>query len=157
MCHVWLILSNRDLPSAAPQLFGKKQDQVVIHRADRFILDTLPAPVPDAGPVRNITAPDIHPLRRAVAAAYADTKADRIRIPGRGLLRGLGKSMTFFIETVIEFAVRVVMCFVLTAALASYTGLMWAWYFGSPCGFLMCLALFLRERKKLLGNQAAGE
>ncbi len=66
-----------------------------------------------------------------------------------GLLRGLGKSMTFFVETVIEFAVRVAMCFVLTKALASYTGLMWAWYFGSPCGFLMCLGLFLRERKRL--------
>ena len=71
-----------------------------------------------------------------------------------GLLRGLGKSMTFFVETVIEFAVRVVMCFVLTSALASYTGLMWAWYFGSPCGFLMCMLLFLRERKRLLGNRA---
>ena len=67
-----------------------------------------------------------------------------------GLLRGVGKSMTFFVETVIEFAVRVAMCFVLTKALASYTGLMWAWYFGSPCGFLMCLGLYLRERKRLL-------
>ncbi len=71
-------------------------------------------------------------------------------ITSGGLLRGLGKSMTFFVETVIEFAVRVSMCFVLTKALASYTGLMWAWYFGSPCGFLMCVGLFLRERKKLL-------
>ena len=66
-----------------------------------------------------------------------------------GLLRGMGKSMTFFIETVIEFAVRVVMCFVLTSALASYTGLMWAWYFGSPSGFIMCVLLFLRQRKQL--------
>ena len=69
-----------------------------------------------------------------------------------GLLRGVGKSMTFFVETVIEFIVRVVMCFVLTKALSSYTGLMWAWYFGSPCGFLMCMALFLRERKRLLAR-----
>lgn len=66
-----------------------------------------------------------------------------------GLLRGVGKSMTFFIETLIEFAVRVGMCFVLTKALASYTGLMWAWYFGSPCGFLMCLGLTLRELRSL--------
>lgn len=66
-----------------------------------------------------------------------------------GLLRGIGKSMTFFIETIIEFAVRVVMCFVLTAALSSYTGLMWAWYFGSPCGFLMCTFLYLRTKKNL--------
>lgn len=62
-----------------------------------------------------------------------------------GLLRGVGKSATFFLETLIEFAVRVIMCFVLTKALASYTGLMWAWYFGSPCGFLLCLFLYRRE------------
>ncbi len=67
-----------------------------------------------------------------------------------GLLRGVGKSMTFFVETVIEFAVRVGMCFVLTKALSSYTGLMWAWYFGSPCGFLMCLGLYFREMRQLL-------
>ena len=66
-----------------------------------------------------------------------------------GLLRGVGKSMTFFIETIIEFAVRVSMCFVLTHTLSSYTGLMWAWYFGSPCGFLMCLALYFREKRLL--------
>lgn len=70
-----------------------------------------------------------------------------------GLLRGVGKSMTFFIETIIEFAVRVSMCFVLTSALASYTGLMWAWYFGSPCGFVLCVILFLRERKRLLSSR----
>ncbi len=66
-----------------------------------------------------------------------------------GLLRGVGKSMTFFVETLIEFAVRVSMCFVLTKALSSYTGLMWAWYFGSPCGFLMCLGLYFREMRIL--------
>jgi len=67
-----------------------------------------------------------------------------------GLLRGLGKSMTFFIETVIEFAVRVTMCFVLTGVLSSYTGLMWAWYFGSPCGFAMCMYLYFRTRNTIL-------
>lgn len=66
-----------------------------------------------------------------------------------GLLRGVGKSMTFFVETIAEFAVRVSMCFVLTSVLSSYKGLMWAWYFGSPCGFVLCLILFLRERKRL--------
>ena len=65
-----------------------------------------------------------------------------------GLLRGMGHSMTFFIETVIEFAVRVSMCFVLTSALASYTGLMWAWYFGSSCGFIMCMYLYFRTRNR---------
>ncbi len=69
-----------------------------------------------------------------------------------GLLRGIGKSMTFFIETLIEFAVRVIMCFVLTSALNSYTGLMWAWYFGSPCGFLMCVGLYIYTKKRLLSH-----
>ena len=69
-----------------------------------------------------------------------------------GLLRGVGKSMTFFVETIAEFAVRVSMCFVLTSVLSNYTGLMWAWYFGSPFGFVLCLLLFLRERKHLLSN-----
>lgn len=71
-----------------------------------------------------------------------------------GLLRGVGKSMTFFVETLIEFAVRVCMCFVLTGVLASYTGLMWAWYFGSPCGFAMCVFLFRRESKQLAALEA---
>lgn len=74
-----------------------------------------------------------------------------------GLLRGVGKSMTFFIETVIEFIVRVSMCFVLTLAMNSYTGLMWAWYFGSPCGFVMCLALYLREKRRLLSADRLSE
>ena len=74
-----------------------------------------------------------------------------------GLLRGVGKSMTFFVETLLEFAVRVSMCFVLTNALGSYTGLMWAWYFGSPCGFVLCMLLYLREKKRLLAPGLEGE
>lgn len=69
-----------------------------------------------------------------------------------GLLRGLGRSMTFFVETLAEFTVRVVMCFVLTAALNSYTGLMWAWYFGSSVGFILCVLLYLRQRNTLLAD-----
>ena len=64
-----------------------------------------------------------------------------------GLLRGTGKSFTFFVETVAEFIVRVTMCFVLTDMLASYTGLMWAWYFGSTVGFILCLILSIRVFK----------
>lgn len=67
-----------------------------------------------------------------------------------GLLRGLGKSLTFFIETLAEFIVRVAMCFVLVDVLKSYTGLMWAWYFGSSSGFIMCLALTVRQYKTVL-------
>ncbi len=67
-----------------------------------------------------------------------------------GLLRGLGKSMTFFVETLAEFAVRVIMCFVLVKVLSSYTGLMWAWYFGSSTGFIMCVALTVRQYRTIL-------
>jgi putative MATE family efflux protein len=72
-----------------------------------------------------------------------------------GLLRGLGKSMTFFVETLAEFAVRVAMCFVLTKALASYTGLMWAWYFGSSTGFIMCVLLTIRQFRTVLKEPAS--
>lgn len=65
-----------------------------------------------------------------------------------GLLRGLGHSMTFFLETLAEFAVRVTMCFVLVKLLESYTGVMWAWYFGSTVGCLLCLLLYRRVMKK---------
>lgn len=65
-----------------------------------------------------------------------------------GLLRGLGHSMTFFLETLAEFVVRVVMCFVLVDLLSSYTGVMWAWYFGSSVGCLLCLLLNRRVMKK---------
>ena len=72
-----------------------------------------------------------------------------------GLLRGVGRSTTFFIETVLEFVVRIVMCFVLTKSLNSYTGLFWAWYFGSSSGFLMCSALaFHTFRKRLTPPQS---
>lgn len=74
-----------------------------------------------------------------------------------GLLRGVGRSMTFFVETVIEFVVRVCMCFVLTKALDSYTGLMWAWYFGSPCGFVMCLGLYRQQMRRLLPDKRPGK
>lgn len=67
-----------------------------------------------------------------------------------GLLRGTDRSTAFFVETMLEFAVRVTMCFVLTKALASYTGLMWAWYFGSSCGFILCLALTIHTFKTRL-------
>ena len=65
-----------------------------------------------------------------------------------GLLRGVGRSTAFFIETILEFLVRIIMCFVLTKALASYTGLMWAWYFGSSSGFLMCVGLTVHTYRK---------
>ena len=81
-------------------------------------------------------------------------------ITAGGLMRGVGRSVTFFIETILEFTVRIVMCFVLTKALDSYTGLFWAWYFGSSSGFLMCLGLsihtFRRLPREALGSGMEG-
>ena len=61
-----------------------------------------------------------------------------------GLFRGVGKIMWFFLVTVWDFTVRVVMCFVLTKALDSYTGLFWAWYFGSVADVIPCFILYKR-------------
>lgn len=75
-------------------------------------------------------------------------------ITAGGLMRGVGRSVTFFIETILEFTVRIVMCFVLTKALDSYTGLFWAWYFGSSSGFLMCLGLSIHTFRRRLPREA---
>lgn len=72
-----------------------------------------------------------------------------------GLLRGTDRSVAFFIETILEFAVRIAMCFILTKAWSSYTGMMWAWYFGSSCGFVMCLALSLHTFRTRVGARVA--
>lgn len=65
-----------------------------------------------------------------------------------GLLRGMGHSMTFFLETLAEFVVRVSMCFVLVELLDSYTGVMWAWYFGSTVGCVLCILLCRKVMKR---------
>ncbi len=70
-------------------------------------------------------------------------------IIGGGLMRGVGRSTIFFVETIAEFAVRIVMCFVLTQALASYTGLFWGWYFGSSTGFILCTILSIYYLRRL--------
>lgn len=69
-----------------------------------------------------------------------------------GFLRGMGHTMTFFLETASEFTVRVVMCYVLAAAMGSYLGVLWAWYFGSSFGFLICVFLFFRVKKRELAD-----
>ncbi len=61
-----------------------------------------------------------------------------------GLFRGVGRIMSFFLVTVWDFTVRVVMCFVLTRVLNSYTGLFWAWYFGSVADVIPCYILYRR-------------
>lgn len=63
-----------------------------------------------------------------------------------GLFRGTGRVMHFFVLTVWDFAVRVTMCFLLTGALDSYTGLFWAWYFGSVADVIPCAIIYRRMR-----------
>lgn len=75
-----------------------------------------------------------------------------------GLLRGIGRVRDFFLVTVVDFAVRVAMCFVLTNALQSYTGLFWAWYFGSVIDVILCFVLYahVTKRKELRLSEAEG-
>lgn len=72
-----------------------------------------------------------------------------------GLFRGVGKVMHFFLVTVWDFSVRVIMCFVLTRVLDDYTGLFWAWYFGSVADVIPCFLIYRKmkfERSDRLGN-----
>lgn len=61
-----------------------------------------------------------------------------------GLFRGVGRVMDFLVLTILDFTVRVTMCFVLTKLLDSYTGLFWAWYFGSVADVIPCIIIFRR-------------
>jgi Na+-driven multidrug efflux pump len=63
-----------------------------------------------------------------------------------GLLRGLGEIRKFFIVTVLDFAVRVVMCFVLTDLSGSYVGMYFAWYFGTAVDLALCYYWYRKMR-----------
>jgi Na+-driven multidrug efflux pump len=65
-----------------------------------------------------------------------------------GLLRGVGKADVFLLMTVMDFTIRVALCFVLTKALNSYTGLFWAWYFGTAADLALCPIAYRRLVKK---------
>ena len=65
-----------------------------------------------------------------------------------GYLRGVGRARDFFLLTVMDFAIRVVMCFALTKWLNSYTGLFWAWYCGSAADCLLCFIIWLRAVRR---------
>lgn len=67
-------------------------------------------------------------------------------ITAGGLLRGTGRVGTFLGLTVIDFTVRVSMCYFLTWALGSYTGLFWAWYFGAGVEAVLLIIIFARSR-----------
>ncbi len=73
-----------------------------------------------------------------------------------GLLRGMEHTMTFFLETLVEFAVRVCMCYVLVDVLGSYVGVMWAWYFGSGTGFILCTILYFRTLRREVRPHCTG-
>ncbi len=64
------------------------------------------------------------------------------------LLRGLGQINKFFIATIVDFTVRVSMCFVMTRALNSYTGLYWPWYFGTVIDLILLLYWYRRLCQK---------
>jgi Na+-driven multidrug efflux pump len=65
-----------------------------------------------------------------------------------GLLRGAGKVIVFLLMTLLDFTIRVAMCFMLTKALNSYTGLFWAWYFGTAADLAMCPIAYRSLAKK---------
>ena len=57
-----------------------------------------------------------------------------------GLLRGIGRIRDFLIVTLLDFAVRISMSFFLCLGIDwGYTGLFWAWYFGSAVDLIICM------------------
>ncbi len=78
-------------------------------------------------------------------------------ITSGALLRGLGQINKFFAATIIDFVVRLVLCFVMTSALDSYTGLYWPWYFGSAIDLVLCLYWYRKLCKNGILSQKTGE
>ena len=67
-----------------------------------------------------------------------------------GLLRGTGQSLHFFIETMVEIAVRIAACYLIAWLVGSYLGLLLAFCIGSVTGGLLCAILAIRTfRRKL--------
>ena len=61
-----------------------------------------------------------------------------------GFLRGIGRVKDFLVITILDLSIRVTMSFILTRVLDSYTGIFWAWYFGSIPDVIIGLFLFRR-------------
>lgn len=61
-----------------------------------------------------------------------------------GLLRGTGQSFLFFVETMVEIAVRIAACYIITWLVGSYVGLLIAFCIGSTTGGILCLILTVR-------------
>jgi putative MATE family efflux protein len=66
-------------------------------------------------------------------------------IAGGGLLRGVGRVKDFLLVTLLDFAIRISMSFLLSlVVLNSYTGMFWAWYFGTAVDLAILLVLYYR-------------
>ena len=66
-------------------------------------------------------------------------------IAGGGLLRGVGRVRDFLLVTVLDFAIRIGMSYLLSLfVLKSYTGMFWAWYFGSAADLAVLLVLYYK-------------
>lgn len=71
-------------------------------------------------------------------------------IVGGGLLRGVGRVNHFLAVTLLDFAIRISMSYLLSlSVLHHYTGMFWAWYFGSAVDLLVILILY---RKMIHGG-----
>lgn len=57
-----------------------------------------------------------------------------------GLLRGIGRIRDFLVVTLLDFFIRITMSYIFCLVVhTGYTGLFWAWYFGSTTDFLICM------------------
>lgn len=68
-----------------------------------------------------------------------------------GLLRGIGRIKSFLVVTLLDFAIRITMSFVLCLPQfvgMGYTGLFWAWYFGSAVDLVICLFWYRKMCRK---------
>lgn len=64
-------------------------------------------------------------------------------IAGGGLLRGVGRVNQFLAVTLLDFAIRIAMSYLLSLGiLGHYTGMFWAWYFGSGADLVILLILY---------------
>jgi putative MATE family efflux protein len=60
-------------------------------------------------------------------------------ITSGGLLRGIGRIRDFLIVTLLDFFIRISMSYILCLGVKmGYTGLFWAWYFGSVVDLVIC-------------------
>ena len=75
-----------------------------------------------------------------------------------GLLRGVGRAKDFLLVTVLDFVIRIAMSYLLSLVLlGNYTGMFWAWYFGSAADLLALLVLYVKMRRGGILSPAESE